>query len=81
MLRNADGIVHRRCPDGDRAICSSSVNPNSSAAATAPRGLHRPKITAASAMKPLPEEMLALNAPEPPIGQRRAGRARRSARR
>ena len=46
------------------STCSSLVNPNSSAAATAPRGLHRPKITAASAMKPLPEDMFALNAPD-----------------
>ena len=51
----------------DSIVCSASAKPNSSAAATAPRGLQRPKIRAASAMKPWPEVMFFWNAPTEPI--------------
>jgi hypothetical protein len=51
---NVDGI------DGaliDIVTCIADAKPNSRAAATAPRGLQRPKIRAASAMNPCPEVM------------------------
>ena len=57
-------------PIADSSVCSSEVNPNSSAAPIAPRGLHRPKITAASAMNPRPDVMpvgLLTKAPDDPI--------------
>ncbi len=57
----------RRADDARAPSAARSAKPNSSAAATAPRGLQRPKITAASAMKPLPEVMFLLNAPTEPI--------------
>jgi hypothetical protein len=66
MLRKLDGMATGGVV-AVRRTCNLSVNPKSNAAATAPRGLHRPKMTAARAMKPLPDEMLALKAPEPPI--------------
>ena len=49
------------------STCNSSVKPNSNAAATAPPGRQRPKITAARAIKPLPDETFEVNAPEPPM--------------
>ena len=66
MARKADGTV-TGVPTIVSVVCNWSVNPNSRAAAIAPLGLHRPKITAARAMKPLPDVMLPLNAPEPPM--------------
>src|SRR6516162_6098899 len=51
----------------DRMDWSCVVNPNSSAAPIAPNGLYRPKIIAASAMYPSPEDMLGPNAPTEPI--------------
>ena len=64
MSRTDDGID---VPRIDRMFCKASANPNSNAAATAPHGLHRPKISAARAMNPLPEEMFLPNAPTEPI--------------
>src|SRR6516162_3069187 len=51
----------------DRMDWNCVVNPNSSAAPIAPNGLYRPKIIAASAMYPSPEDMLGPNAPTEPI--------------
>ena len=64
MMRKFDGIG---TPIAPKMLCSASENPNSSAANTAPTGLHRPKIIAARAMKPLPEEMSCWNEMPVPI--------------
>jgi hypothetical protein len=48
-------------------VCSAAKKPNSSEAATAPFGLHRPKMTAASAMNPLPADMFSVNGPMVPM--------------
>ena len=48
-----------------RAI--SSQNPKSSAAPSAPSGVHRPKISAASAMYPKPELMSGMKLPTEPM--------------
>ena len=74
IARNADGIV-TGVPMMVRTVCSASANPNSSAAATAPRGLHRPKMTAARAMNPLPELMFLLNPPTRADREERAAEA------
>ena len=66
MARNEDGIS-TGVPVIESNVASASEKPNSSAARIAPRGLHRPKITAASAMKPLPDEMFLLKMPTEPI--------------
>src|SRR5215475_5510335 len=51
----------------DSTTASWPENPNSSAAATEPSGVQRPKIMAASAMKPKPELMSLLKNPTEPI--------------
>src|SRR6202035_903248 len=51
----------------DSTDCNSVVKPNSRAAPTAPTGVYRPKIIAASAMYPSPEDMPMPNDPTEPI--------------
>src|SRR5215470_16371856 len=48
-------------------LLRASVKPNSRAARVAPSGVHRPKIIAARAMYPSPEDMSLLNVPTDPI--------------
>src|SRR4051794_11044404 len=64
IARNWLGI---ELPMTPRNPASAVVNPNSSAASVAPTGLHRPKISAARAMKPRPLVMLLLKLPTAPI--------------
>ena len=60
---NSDGIG---VPVIVSSPCKLSAKPKMSAAATAPSGLHRPKMTAANAINPLPAVISLLNAPSAP---------------
>ena len=60
---NSDGIG---VPVIVSSPCKLSAKPKMSAAATAPSGLQRPKISAASAIKPLPAVISLLKDPTAP---------------
>ncbi len=59
IARNCDGISDPIIPNW---TLSASAKPKSSAAASAPLGLHRPRIIAASAIYPLPDVISLPNA-------------------
>src|SRR5260370_32198630 len=60
VARSCDGIG---VPSPDIEIVSAPAKPNSPAAAIAPNGDQRPKMTAARAMKPLPLVIDSVKAP------------------
>ena len=60
---NSDGI---ETPMIVSVLCKLSAKPKRSAAKTAPIGLHLPKISAASAIKPAPAVISFPNAPTDP---------------